>query len=248
MKSLFKITLLLSMLGISRGVSQEDQISTSFRIVSWAPEKPSQFGYISAGEPVKVEGVNNSLRSVFLDYKGPSTLLLYDVSAMPDTSKPAGSPGAPAPIARIFFPPGIKHPLVLLLPVDGNPSLYRTVVFEDDPAKFPFGTYFFQNFSAHKVAADISGERFIVDPEKSQHLVSSDKKALHLQLAVFEDTNEGWRKIADSFYPNWKERRTVIFIYDSMRDGHSRMETRTLLESQAAWEYAIAAKGKAKQE
>lgn len=244
MKSIFKTCLLVSSFASCVGFAQESEISAKFRIVSWEPDKPSEIGYISSGQPVKVEGVNNSLRSAFLDYKGPPTLLLYDISSMPSDGNSAKLPDAPQPIAKIRFPKGVRHPLVLLLPDPGNTPPYRHVVFEDDPAKFPFGTYFFQNFSKHKVAAEMSGERFIVEPENSQHLVSSDKEALHLRLAVSEESKDGWRMIFDSFYPNWKERRTVIFIYDTMRNGRSRIETRTLLESKAAWDEAIVAKKK----
>lgn len=161
---------------------------------------------------------------------------------MPSGAETATLPNAPEPIAKIRFPRGVKYPLILLLPDPGNTPPYRHVVFEDDPAKFPFGTYFFQNFSKHKVAAEMSGERFIVEPENSQHLVSSDKDALHLRLAVSEESKDGWRMIFDSFYPNWKERRTVIFIYDAVRNGRNRMETRTLLESKASWDDATSTK------
>ena len=91
-------------------------------------------------------------------------------------------------------------------------------------------------------------ERFVVEPDNSQHLVSSDKDALHLRLAVSEESKDGWNLIFDSFFPNWKERRTLIFIYDSVRNGRSHVETRPLLENQASWDEAVAKKGKADRE
>lgn len=233
----FFLRVALSTFVITAAVAQEgDEISTKFRIVSWESGKPAEVAYLNAGEPVRVKGINNSMRSPFLEYKGPRTLLLYDVSAPlegMDASK------APEPIAKVRFPPGVKYPMVLLLPNPANNPPFRSVVFDDDPAKFPFGTYFFQNFTKHKVAADMGGERFVVEPEHSQHLVSSDEKALHLRLAVYKEAEKGWKMIFDSFYPNWSERRTLIFIFDTVRNGRPRIETRTLLENQAVWDQAM---------
>lgn len=215
---------------------EENEISTKFRIVSWESGNPTDVAYFNAGEAVRVNGINNSMRSVFLDYKGPRNLLLYDVSASLDATETSK---APEPIAKIRFPPGVKYPLVILLPNPEKVPPFLSVIFDDDPSKFPFGTYFFQNFTTHKVAADMGGERFIVEPERSQHLVSSDEKALHLRLAVSEETEKGWKMVFDSFYPNWGERRTMIFIYDTVRNGRSRVETRTLIENEAVWEEAM---------
>ena len=237
--SLISIPLLL--LNAPRSAAQEE-IRTKFRIVSWESGQPSEIAYISAGEPVRVDGINNSMRSPFLEYQGPRTMLLYDTSASLQGAGTAdGAPEAPKPIAKVRFPKGVKYPLVLLLPNPEKDPPFRNVVFEDDPAKFPFGTYFFQNFSKRKVAADMGGERFIVEPDRSQHLISSDAKALHLRLAVSKETEDGWQMVFDSFFPNWEERRTLIFLYDTVRNGRTRMETRTLLENKAVWDAAMKA-------
>lgn len=78
-----------------------------------------------------------------------------------------------------------------------------------------------------------------MEPDRSQHLVSSDEKALHLRLAVSEETEKGWKMVFDSFYPNWGERHTLIFIFDTVRNGSNRIEIRTLLENQAVWDQAM---------
>lgn len=241
MKSLLGALLSTLLFSAIHSWGQGDEISTKFRIVSWDSGKPTKIAFISAGKPSQVDGINNTMRSPFIKYKGPRTLRLYDPESAPDgTEKTAPTNAdAPKPIAIIRFPPAIKYPLVLLIPNPGKEPPFRNVVFEDDPSKFPFGTYFFQNFSQRKVAAEMGGERFIVEPERSQHLVSSDAKALHLRLAVSEETKKGWKIVFDSFYPNWEERRTLIFLYDTERNGRLRMETRTLLENKAVWDQEL---------
>ena len=215
---------------------QGDGISTKFRLIAWESGTPSELAYLSGGEPVKVAGINNTLRSPFLEYKGPGTIQFYDPSALP-----SGTDGqeAPVPLASVGIPPGTKYPLIFLMPNPGGEPAYRHVVFDDNPSKFPFGTYLFQNLSKHKVAAEMSGERFVVEPNRSQYLVSSEKNALHLRLAVSEETEKGWKLVYDSFFPNWKERRTLVFVYETVKNGRSRIEVRTLIENEAVWKAAF---------
>ena len=132
----------------------------------------------------------------------------------------------------------MRYPLLVIVPNPDGPAPYRALVLEDDPAKFPFGTYFFQNFSKRKVAAEMGDDRFVLEPAAT-HLVTSDQKALHLRLAVSEESEDGWRIIYDNFYPNWIERRSVIFTIDTMREGKLHLELRTLLENKAVWDSAV---------
>jgi len=216
--------------------AQESQTSITFRMVAWESGNPPALAYVSGGEVITIPSLDSTRRSHFLTYKGSGNLNFYDPTTIPAGEKEREKI---KPLASVNIPNGFKYPLILLLPnPDGNPP-FRHVVFDDDPSGFPFGTYLFQNFSKHKVAADMGGERFVVEPDRSQHLVSSDEKALHLRLAVSEETGKGWKMIFDSFYPNWEDRRTLIFVFEGNKNGRPRMEVRTLLENEAVWNAAF---------
>jgi hypothetical protein len=220
----------------------EPTITVKFRVITWQAGQPAAFNYSTNGISVIVEKLHNSLRSPFYDYTGPATLLLYPpvktTSAATKAASSATPPPPVPPIAAITIPTNVRYPLLVLVPTPSGPFLYRALVFDDDPASFPFGAYLFQNFSNRKVATDMSGNRFVLDPAGT-HLVTSEQKALHLRMAVSEETADGgWRIIYDNFYPNWIERRTVIFLVDTIREGKVHLELRTLLENQAVWNAA----------
>lgn len=222
--------------------SAEPTITVKFRVITWQAEQPAAFSYSTNGKSIAVQDLTTSLRSPFYDYTGPATLLLYPpVTASTAATQAASSGTLPPPvppIAAITLPTTVRFPLLVLIPTPSGPFSYRALVFDDDPAIFPFGAYLFQNFSGRKVAAEMSGNRFLLDPAGT-HLVTSDQKALHLRMAVSEETaGGGWRIIYDNFYPNWIERRTVIFLVDTMREGKVHLELRTLLENQAVWDFA----------
>ena len=219
----------------------EPTITVKFRVITWQAEQPAEFSYSNDSKSIAVKNLTTSLRSPFYDYTGPATLLIYP--PVPTTTsaatKAASSATAPAPpLASITIPTNIKYPLLVLVPTPAGPLPYRAIIFDDDPAIFPFGAYLFQNFSSRKVAAEMSGNRFVLDPDAT-HLVTSDQKALQLRMAVSEAPADGsWRMIYDNFYPNWIERRTVIFLVDTVREGKVHLELRTLLENQAVWDAA----------
>jgi len=83
------------------------------------------------------------------------------------------------------------------------------VVFEEDPAKFPFGSFRFQNFSPQNVAAEMGGETFVVKPGSGGRLIKN------------------------------RRRRTVFFIFQTTENGTPRIQLRSLIESEAAWNAAL---------
>jgi hypothetical protein len=216
----------------------EPTISVKFRVIVWQSGQPAAFNYSSGVKSILVKDLNTALRSGFYDYVGPATLVLYPPVPKASTTAKPTTPDTPIlPLARITIPTAIKYPLIVLVPNPAGPLPYRGIVFDDDPENFPFGTYLFQNYSSRKIAAEMSGNRFLLESAAS-HLVTNAEESLHLRMAVSVEIHSKWKMIYDDYYPNWSSNRTVIFLVDELREGRVHVGIRTLLENQAVWDAA----------
>ena len=212
------------------------QLNTKFRLVAWKNGEPDNLSYLHNGKIVDIEGVQAGIRSQMQPYSGPSTIRFFPAGAtLSDEDKPE-------PIANVTIPSGVRFPLIILIPSPDGPSPpYRGIVFDDDPAKFPFPSYFTINFTKQKVALSIGGEQFVMAPGKSK-VITSKEKTLNLRMAVQKANAPGqWTIIYDNFYPNWPDERCLLFILDANRHGSPSIEVRSLLESEPVWKAALQA-------
>lgn len=212
-------------------------VNTRFRAVSWKGEEPAGFSYFHKGKLVDVEGLQPGIRSTPYDYSGPAKMPIYPLIAeIPEPAKPGDKP---QPLALISIPPGMKQPLILLVPApEGTNPPFNSVVIEDHPSEFPFPSYYFVNFSPQNVAISLGENQFVIAPGKRK-IVNSKLRTLNLQMAVQKETTDPWKIIYDDYYPNWAEERTIIFILDATRDERPRLEPRVLLENKATWESSV---------
>lgn len=229
------LLLLLSLLPSAVLTAQENAVNTRFRVIAWKNGDPKEVAYLDGGQPVRITGINHTLRSPFFKYSGTGALPLYDPAQVTADGE------LPEPIAVAKLTPSVKRPLILLVPAEepGAKPPFRAVVFEEDPAKFPFGSFMFQNFSPQNVAADMGGETFVVKPGSDGRVIKTPAEAHHLRLALEDRSNEDWRKIYDNFFPNYQNRRTVFFIFQTTENGTPRIQLRSLIESEAAWNAAL---------
>jgi len=81
----------------------------------------------------------------------------------------------PGPISVAKLTPSVKRPLILQVPAEGPGAKtpFRAAVFEEYPAKFPFGSFMFQNFSPQNVTAEMGGETFVVKPGSEGRLIKN---------------------------------------------------------------------------
>jgi hypothetical protein len=230
----------LSLLPINNARAQsakpDETLRTRFRIIVWNADQPAGICYRKDGKLVKVDALSPSSRSKFYDYSGPPTMLLYPTSSAKSTKSEAEL--EQQPIANVIFPPSVKYPLVLLVPNKGGPYPYRGIVFDEDPAVFPFKSYLFVSFSGTRVATSIGDDRFILEPLQT-HLLTSERKNLNLRMAISLENGSDWRVIKDDFYPNWPGFRTVFFLIDSVKEGRPHIEIRSLYEAEASWNEAV---------
>jgi hypothetical protein len=211
-------------------------VSCKFRVFSWEADKPSTFTYLSKGQPVAVKNIRSDVRSEMLEYTGAPLLALYE-----DTSA-AGAPEdrkTARPLARILLPGGIRHALILLYPnpqASGPP--YAGLVFDDDPAAFPFGSYLFYNLSKSAVAVSVGDETFILARDEKQ-LFRPQQVTIHLQIATRGSESAEWERVYDKFFPSWPQERNLFFIMDRTCGSGTRVvDTRSLLENDLVWKQA----------
>ncbi len=236
---LFRLLGLFAVLGVDVALhaqpAGEPFVTKRFRVVSWVPGQPEGFSYLTEGKQVIVKDLSSSLRSAMFDYTGPATLSIYPRESQLLGTRGAPPPPMPEPLAKISLPADIQAPLIVLAPNPGGPQPFRALVLEDDPGKFPFGSYLLVNFSQKRVAASMGKHRFIIEPGQ-RNLVQNDERAFHLKMAVPRDQEEGWRMIYDTFFPNWDNVRTLVFMVDAPAGDASRVSLRTLLENKAVWD------------
>ena len=227
--------LLIALLLVRITSAQDAEVNTRFRLVSWKHGHPAEVVFLQKGKIQKIDGINPSLRTPFFNYSGPGLMPLYDPGQVSADMEPP-----PAPIATVRFNPAVKYALVMLVPsAPGKEIPYEAVVFNEDPEKFPFGSFRFQNFSPRDVAADMSGERFVIKPGREGRMIRTPAKAHHLRLALEDNTDKEWRKIYDNFFPNYGGRRTLFIIFETMIDDRPRIQIKSLLESETSWQIAV---------
>lgn len=146
----------------------------------------------------------------------------------------------PESISVAKLTPSVKRPLILQVPAEGPGAKtpFRAVVFEEYLGKFPFGSFMFQNFSPQNVTAEMGGETFVVKPGSEGPSYKNPAEPHRLRLALEDRSNEDWRKIYDSSFPNYQNRRTVFSIFQTTENGTPSTQLRSLIESEAAWNAA----------
>lgn len=212
-----------------------DEVDIRFRVVTWEPQLPSAIRYLSAGETVLIDRLNNSLRSPFFKYRGPADFVLFPG---PEKGARALDPEAlPAPLARVTLPEGIKTALLLLAPTPDGANSFEALVINDAPSAFPFDSYLFVNRCSRKITIKIADHKQIIEPGTRYLLTNSDhSKAMHLIVSV--QTDDGWQTVSDGFYPRWPNLRTAMFIHETTQNGRLRVKLRSLIENEAVWKAA----------
>ncbi len=215
------------------------QFNTKFRLVAWKDGEPESLSYLQNGKLADIEGIQAGIRSDMQPYSGPSTINFFPAGAtLSDDDKPK-------PLASVPIPSGVRFPLIILIPNPDGPSPpYRGIVFDDDPAAFPFPSYFLVNFTKQNVALSLGKQQFVMAPGKSK-VITSKEKTLNLRMAVPKGgAPDQWTIIYDNFYPNWPEERCLLFVLDATRHGSPSLEVRSLLESEAVWKAALQTENK----
>lgn len=217
----------------------EPTVNIRFRVVTWEANKPGAFTYYNGPSAIEAKGLYPSLRSGFYDYSGPATLVLY-TQATPVSGNVTAQSQA-KPLASVTIPQGIRYPLLLIAP-NPDPGLpYRVLVLADDPEQFPFGSYIFFNMTPDRMAASMGKTQFVIESGRQQ-LISTDEKAYHIRLGRPKPSAAGWDIVYDDFFPNWKSRRTVVFMIQLPGDGTPKLGLRTLSENQKVWDDTVAKK------
>lgn len=212
-----------------------DEVDIRFRVVTWESQLPAAIRYLSAGETVLIDRLNNSLRSPFFNYRGPADFFLFPG---PEKKAPALDPEAlPAPLARVTLPEGIKTALLLLVSTPDGAKSFEALIINDAPSAFPFDSYLFVNGCSRRISIEVADKKQIIEPGAHYLLINSNhSKAMHLIVSV--QTDNGWRTVSDDFYPRWPNLRTVLFLHETTHDNRFRVKLRSLIENEAVWKAA----------
>lgn len=109
------------------------------RVLAWDDAVVGRkLALVRGGAEVEITGMHPSKRSGVIRLKGAGPVMLRALD------KPAGPDGLPAQ-RDCRVPEGMNHPLLLVMKDDAHPTGVRVVIFDDNPANFPWGAYRFLN-------------------------------------------------------------------------------------------------------
>ena len=179
--------------------------ATPLRILAWDDSIAARkLALADSKEPVPIEGMHPSKRTKIYHVKAgdkPLTILALDKT---------GPDGKPA-VSAVIIPQDTKHPLLLLLPDEKSAAGLRLIVFDDDPANFPWGTTRFINASGAKLAIKFDKKNIVLPASWTPVLVNPGgaNRNMETQLFFF---NEPASPIYSGIWEQQQDIRTLVFL------------------------------------
>ncbi|MBK1855495.1 hypothetical protein JO972_11040 [Verrucomicrobiaceae bacterium 5K15] len=115
-------------------------------------------------------------------------------------------------LAKVKIKPGIKEPLLILIPVPGGQT-YRTFVMDRSLRSFPKGTYKLINFSPHKVRGLIGESRIHAAPRKTISITPSLNEEGLLDVHFQYAHGERWKTFGRTRWVRRQEKRSLLCTY-----------------------------------
>ena len=119
------------------------------KVLAWDDAVSARKLSLVRGESeVEITGMHPNKRSGALRLKGAGPVFLRALD------KAAGEDGKPVQ-RECKVPEGMTHPLLLVMADEKHPTGVRVVVFDDNPAEFPWGAYRFLNATPKEMVAQM---------------------------------------------------------------------------------------------
>lgn len=119
------------------------------RVLAWDDAVAARKLALVRGESaVEITAMHPSKRTGMIRLKGAGPVMLRALD------KPAGDDGLPVQ-RECRVPEGMSHPLLLVMTDDAHPTGVRVVVFDDNPANFPWGAFRFLNATPKELVVQL---------------------------------------------------------------------------------------------
>lgn len=179
-------------------------VNVHLRLFGW-DDGNSDLNYWDGKKDVNVQ-LQEGSRSVFYDYKGPSTFVLYRIQT-DAKGKTVRVPAAQADLSN-----GGPWPLILLFKNQAAAGSYTAQVMPDDLKSFPPATYKFANCTSVIVGGEFAGQAFQLQPGEVQLLRANPAPGASLFVSLYTQAGGNQNPI---YTNNWgfnSHMRTMVFV------------------------------------
>jgi len=193
-------TLTYATLMLSQGLQ-----AASVRVLAWNDDIAlRKLAIADAKGPVLIEGMHPVQRTrAYQITTGDKPATIQALDKIDKDGKPAANP--------IIIPPGIKQPLLLLLPDAKTATGLQLLVLEDDAANFPWGGICLINASGQKLAFVYEKKSTALPFSWNPVLVNpgGDNRNMGAEFFIYDEPQ---RPIYSSVWQQKKDVRNMVFI------------------------------------
>ena len=220
------------LLGIGLGILSAARSKDEAKLAGKVPLSIFCFDYAAEHKSVRVKRGPEDLEPVKLSTANivdagqvvseDGALRLYGVSAE----------AAEAPVLGSAKLDGLREPLMILVPAGEEPGVaYRCRAVDRHLNKFPLGSCLFVNLTPHAVRVILGEETLEIAPDTDR--LVEPKVAAGEVMAVTVECRIGdhWQAVSSSRWAHREDRRSLVTLHLSPRNGRVLMKSIPLRES-----------------